>query len=296
MTGVYGDDDRFLNYFSFKNPLTFHGYSSFDEMIAVLESADLSGISSSSSRATGWAKGQQSFLGTSSLKEALNLAKFGWPEGAALAEEISQTMNTEFAKSKKSINSMVGSSVNVPRMLSGNPIHMRKKQQKEKAKIVTVFVNCAMLASVDKNVSNFKACVICGLIDLLERNGFRCELIAVTTSNTRIGRGGFQSATVIKNSGEKLNIENAVFTLGHASFFRRFCFTLNGITPECETLWSYMGITAKSFDEKNPTKKNEIYIDHLTPDLSDQIRMTTNQTEKIKLVLHGLSKIKVSLA
>lgn len=295
MTGVYGDDETYLNYFAHKDPLAFYGFSSLDAMIEEMENFNKSGIRSGDDRAVGWSNGPSSFYGTKTFDEALQLAKFGWSEGAELADEISQTMTAERAKAPKLINTMIGGSVNVPRMLSGNPVHMRKKAKRDKVKVVTVFVSCAMLSSVSQEISNFKASVICGIIDLLERNGYSCELVVTGNSNTMRDKPGFQFATILKNSGENLNVEDTVFALGHSAFFRRFVFTLTGMAKECEPLWSYMGRTVQSFNKSNPTKKNEIYIDRLTPELSNQLTRIKDQSERINHLIKEICPIPINL-
>lgn len=295
MTGFYGDDETYLNYFADKNPLAFYGFSSFDNLIEFVSIVDRLKIQSTEDRAAGWSRGSPKFYGTATFSEALDLAKNGWVEGAEKAHKITELMTVDHAQKKARVYSTVGGSVNIPKMLSGNPMHMKRKAKRDKIKTVTVFVNCAMLAAVSQEISNFKASVICGVVDLIERNGYSCELIAITTSNTRNNRAGFQSATILKNAGEKLNIENVVFALGHTAFFRRICFSLNGMAKECKPLWSYMGVTAQSFNKENPTKSNEIYIDRLTPDLSNDLETIDDDLQRVDRLIKELVPFPINL-
>ena len=67
------------------------------------------------------------------------------------------------------------------------------------------------------------------------------------------------------------------------------------MAKECQPLWSYMGITAKSFNKSNPTKKNEIYIDRLTPELSDELLEIKDQGERINHLIKEICPIPINL-
>ncbi|MDT9703008.1 hypothetical protein, partial [Streptomyces sp. P17] len=70
---------------------------------------------------------------------------------------------------------------------------------------------------------------------------------------------GAQTAVTLKHAGEKLNLDDLVFALGHPSFLRRFNFACVSQAVECREIWSSQGMPRSAFG-KDDLKRNEFYI------------------------------------
>lgn len=264
---VFGSDERFLNYFRDKKPLAHFGFYSLSEMVRFIESAPSYVYDSSADeRNWGWKKSSvhSKWTGTENMKEALRLSRDGWREGVQKAREISEIFTLDHAQRKQRFHSVAGGSVNIGRMLSGNPAHMRKRPKRDGSKIVTLFVETFMSAGISPDNAIIRAALVAAIVEMLEMREYSCEIIAVCTTSKYGGAATGQQTTVsLKNAGEKLNLDDIMFSLGHPSFFRRFIFACVGISEECRDIWRSQGSPAAAFNKRHPTKKNEFYITQL---------------------------------
>lgn len=281
-TKIYGDDDTYFNYFENKNPRAFFGFSNLEKFIDFIEEIPKE-IINNPDRNDGFT-GNFRFTSTNSMEHALDLAKNGWHEGVEKKDEILDEINIEYAQNKKTINSMVGGSVNIGKMLSGNPLHMRKRKKQPKRRIIKLFVSVGMLAFIKTEIAIIRAITVCAIVDLLELNGYSCEIIAVADKiSTNSSRSTIvQFATVIKNAGEKLNLLNVSFTLGHPSFNRRMIFAAVGSSDECKSIWQSQGRTTHAFKKNN---QNEFYISHVTPFQQEKLKHLETLKDKALAML-----------
>lgn len=259
-SAIYGDDPQWINAFKNQNPRAHFGFSSLGAMVDYLEA-----LPADRRRSSGWDHGDARWRGTSSMSEALRLAREGWPEGIENAGQIVEALDVAHAVQRRRVYDVAGGAVNVGRMLAGDPLHMVRRPLQPGRKIVTLFVECSASAAIKADNIVARAAIIAALADIMEQQGYSCEII-VTEAVTDVGnRPGAQSAVVIKRAGEKLNLSDVVFALGHPSFLRRLCFGLIGSSTECRSLWEHQGMPAHSFDEKHhPVGRNQFYIRPLT--------------------------------
>src|SRR5690606_30840585 len=69
----------------------------------------------------------------------------------------------------------------------------------------------------------------------------------------------------LKQAGEKTNIADIAFAIGHPSYFRRFGFAAIGYAEECREAWPDMGRSTSAFNKRHmPSGRNEFYIPHPT--------------------------------
>jgi hypothetical protein len=262
-TAVYGDDERYFNYFKDQNPTAFFGFSSlakFTDFVAGLhEPRD--------GRNVGWI-GSGRWHGTPNMRAALRLAREGWPEGIAGAAAL----DIPHAVARKRRNSIAGGLVNVGRMLSGNPAHMVHRPKLPGRRVTTLFVETFMSAGVDPDNAVARAILVASMADVMEREGYSCEIVAVLTTLDDGNRTtGHQAAITLKQAGERLNLHDIVFALGHPSFFRRMIFAAVGASDACRSTWRSQGHPSAAFNTFHPTRRNEFYIKQLS--LASQRKM-----------------------
>lgn len=257
ITVIHGDNPRWFNHFSDPNPAAFFGFSSlgaFVDFVAALD-PDKAGAKA------GWRIHDTDFHGTRNMSEALDLARNGWFDHI----ELPKNFNIPFAQRKQRVYSIVGGSVNVGRMLSGNPVHMRTRKTAPSHKSITLFVQAGFVASVSSDAAIIRALLIGEIVDILETQGYSCEIVAVMTSRDDTGnRQGCQTAITIKQAGERLNLSDICFALGHPSMLRRLSFACVGSFSECKSSWRNMGRTTNAFNDNHRVGSNEYYIRALT--------------------------------
>lgn len=263
-SNIYGDDPRYHNYFAPKNPLAFFGFSSLSAFTDYVESvpADKS--------QTAWSQDthQREFTATDSITEAIDLARNGWLDMIELANDIANKLETAHAVRKARVYSTAGGAVSVGRMLAGNPVHMRRREKLPGRRVITLFVELSMLAVIKPTTMIMRAIVVAALCDLIERNGYSCGIVTVDTS-THARQCAYQLAVQIKEPGEKLNISDIAFAIGHPSFLRRFSFATVCSVQELRSIWTTQGGTAAAFDDEHQPERNEFYIKGMTANSVD---------------------------
>lgn len=258
-SNIYGDDLTWFNYFAGKNPIVFFGFSSLAAMTKFVKSIPLE--KRQGRRADGWKETDLEWIGTDNMNHALKLARDGWPDGVEMANEIVERLLGQHAIERRRQYSVAGGSVNVGRLLAGNPKHMVARPKRDGEKIITFFVEACMSASIETEHAIIRAATVAAIADILAINGFSCEIISVTNAR-QVGKNSlaYQFATVLKTAGEPLNLNDVVFGLGHPSYLRRLVFACNGSCDDLSDVWSSMGMPTNAFDKSHPTNCNEFYI------------------------------------
>jgi hypothetical protein len=132
---------------------------------------------------------------------------------------------------------------------------------------VTLFVeNCAS-AYMNADMLAIRASIIAAFADILEDRGYSCQIVATTMQATYNGKPCAQTAVTIKHAGEKLNLDDIVFSLGHPSFLRRFNFACVSSCDQLESIWESQGTPANAF-KPDAMARNEFYIPKLTRNFS----------------------------
>lgn len=256
-TVIYGDDQTYFNYFQSKNPLSFFGFSTLSEMVKFIEKIP------ARFQEVGWEKSGGDWYGTRDMKQALEIARNGWSDGVKKAAELLEYLNLENAVERRRKYSVAGGYVNVGRMLSGNPAHMVKRPKQDGRQTITLFVENTASAYIKAEMLTIRAAVVAAFADILEMRGYSCQIVSVTTQARMNDLPGAQTAVTLKHAGEKLNLDDLVFALGHPSFLRRFNFACVSQAVECREIWNSQGMPRSAFG-KDDLKRNEFYIRHLT--------------------------------
>lgn len=271
MTAIYGNDQTFFNAFNVKNPVAFFGFSSLFSLVNYVENIPLE----QQNRTIAFSKNYVDFTKTRNMIEAIDLAKNGWSEGIEQAKEISELISMETATTQKYINSISGGFVNVGKMLSGDPVHMRKKAKIKGRKNITIFISVGVSSNIKTKYMIIFSCLVAAMIDMTENAGYSCQLVAVDSAlqNEKCYQ---QTAIKLKDFGEKLNINDIVFALGHPSFLRRFLFAVVGTSPECLKIYQTMGRPCDiGFNEK------DIHFCHLTEKIQEKIEAQPDYKSQI---------------
>jgi len=264
VTVKHGDDMTYFNRFAGANPTAFFGFSSLSAMVHYVERIPIEiQYETRDGRNTAWALDTEDWYGTKTMQRALKLAREGWAEGADIASSIIEGLDVAHATRRRRKYGVAGGAVSVGRMLAGNPAHMLKRPQQPGRKIVTLFVESSMSSIITVDTAVIRAGLIAAIADVMEIKGYSCEIVATDISKWR-GYAAMHSATVVKNAGEKLNVLDTVFALGHPSYLRRLQFACNANEEKLRPMWDTMGRSAACFDDDNPTRKNEFYIGQVT--------------------------------
>ena len=198
-------------------------FSNINEFLKYLERPHKSGRDKSSQE-----KGDYSFYGTSSYEEAIKLIKNGDDE---LFEKIKEEnakikINRDIGNRKNRLryeNGVYGFIPNVPNMMVGSPLTMiNAKRDGVSKKIVNIFLNIRVSGFIDKDDIIRIGTKYLNVIDLLEKNGYRCNLYS-GVANEKFDKHSCLMVR-IKTDREPLNLKKICFAIANPSMQRRLKF------------------------------------------------------------------------
>lgn len=257
----YGDDLTYRERFSSRQTLAYFGFSSLAAHIDYVRNlpANIS-EDNRDSRNIGW-RHNSKFSGTEDMQQALSLATDGWQQGVENAAAVLEMLTAGHAKQRRPRHTLAGGHVNVGRMLAGNPVHMRRRVKQDGREVKTLFVDSGSRSTIPADLLIARAAIVAALADMLENNGYSCEIVAVNCPTARDHTThAYQIATRVKAAGEKFNIEDVVFALGHPSYLRRVIFATVASAENCRSIWSFMGVSTSMFRGNHTPNNNEFYI------------------------------------
>lgn len=261
-SNIFGDDQSWFNYFYDQNPTGFFGFSSLSAMTKYIE-----GLPENRRNGQGWKRDRAQWAGSECIPDAIDIARKGWADGVEMAQEVHQALIGQHARERRRKHNVAGGSVNVGRLLAGNPAHMLARPKQPGTKVVTFFVEAFMSMGIDADNAIIRAALIGAIADILEMNGYSCEIVSIATArvdNVSDRGAAYQIATMLKAAGETLDLNDVIFGLGHPSYFRRFCFACVGSDRDLRRTWPNMGFPAKAFHADNhPPKANEFFVDKI---------------------------------
>jgi hypothetical protein len=161
------------------------------------------------------------------------------------------------------VRSVAGGAVSVGRLLAGDPRHMTRKARQPGHRNIRIFVQINMWRGIGTSIAIFRALIIAGMIDLLEQEGYRCEIIAVSTSDhVKLKQAKAQLAVRVKDARERLSLLDIAFTLGHPSFSRRMLNVAEDVHDEC-VIDDSNSIVTSAFNDDHQPGSDEFYIPQL---------------------------------
>lgn len=170
--------------------------------------------------------------GTRTYKEAIEQARFGWPEGRAQLKEGLDTTNVlkhgQYQKAQSL--DVAGSHPCVPVAVAGDPLNMwTYGLEKSKTKpVVRIVVNTSVSAGVSTKVIINRGAAILSWVDALEAQDVRCEIYAAKISSA-MGSGSANRGCTgffVKRAQDVLDLDRAAFALLSPSMNRRIMFGL----------------------------------------------------------------------
>lgn len=166
------------------------------------------------------------FTGTHSLKEALELCKYGDENlRSYIYEQNLQFDNVDCLNKvrRSTVNDVVGFIPNVPNYVLGIPTNMiRDNRTMINSKVLNVFINVSAAWHINKeDIKRNAAKYVCA-INRLEEEGYRCNVYAGSAGE----RGDRQNLLVVKIKSDKepMNLAKMAFPLCHPSMLRRLKF------------------------------------------------------------------------
>lgn len=257
-SAIYGDDPTWHNHFADQNPSAFFGFTSLGRMIDYLDR--IAPAQQHDSARAGWERDDgDGWRGSRSMADAIRLAREGWSDGLEAALAASDRLSVANPRVRQRRASLAGGTVNVGAMLAGNPAHMIRRPKAPGRKVVTFFVEAGCGAYVKADSMVKRAALIGATIDIMENAGYSCSIVAVDTS-VDFGRPRYQLAVQLKDAGERLNLADVMFALGHPAFLRRFSFATLASVPETQSIWLSQGSPSNSFDDDHRCGPSEFYV------------------------------------
>jgi hypothetical protein len=210
----------------------------FESFEAFVSQASQEAENTTSSRGVG----RRDFYGTETFEDALEVAKRGWPEGAAKAQEILGELGDV-------IESIVGNRAagygydvsgeycDVGLFLSGEPecFGVEIEQGPIERPFVKIVANLGASGSVSGTSLIARGVAIVAAVDILESLGRRVELWAAKATEPHSGRlSEYELYVPLKSADQPLDIDRVSFAIAHPSFLRRLVFSVNeqrGLLP-----------------------------------------------------------------
>lgn len=168
------------------------------------------------------------FTGTHSFEEAIELMTYGDEETLEkVLKEQTKVKTSNMLGNKKNRqnyeNRVYGCVPNVPAFLIGNPINMiNMEMNRPSHKIVNIFLNMDCSGCVSKDRILETGVKFLSVIDILEQNGYRCNLYAGVSSQSC--SNNYYMLVRVKTDREPLNKKKICFTIANPSFLRRIFF------------------------------------------------------------------------
>ena len=177
--------------------------------------------------------GSQSFTGTNSLKDAVNLMVKG---DSKLMDKIESrkadvkdlNLFVDGVK-RKFVNDVVGFIPNVPNAVMGIPTNMiRMERVVHKQKILNFAVNMSVNSGVSQEDILNNSRILFGAVEHFEKQGYRCN---IWTGSVSHGDDGIYHGWMVrvKTDNQPFNKLKMVFPMTHPSMLRRIGFAVDEI-------------------------------------------------------------------
>jgi hypothetical protein len=173
---------------------------------------------------------RNAWAGTRDFDTAIRQARFGWPEGLEKIAAVSDAVNAAIAQRSMTRQEVTfahsGAVVDIGRFCGGEPECMMNFIEDATAgkKIVQVRVNVAASCSNKPERLFNRGAAVVALVDLLEQNGFSCEIVVFETMSAR--RHCYTVEAPVKVCGYQLDRDRLAFALCSPAFLRRVLFSV----------------------------------------------------------------------
>lgn len=162
-----------------------------------------------------------------SFTDSLELANFGWQEGAEkIHRSIASVRNTGVTRAKSHTNDYFGDRIDMARYCAGEHacFNRRVGESMGRSRLLRIVVKSCYHSGTDHDRIANRGAAIAALVEAAEFNGQSVELIAAFAAESS---GCVVGAYVaVKQAGERLDMPRLAFWLMHASALRRLAFGL----------------------------------------------------------------------
>ena len=192
------------------------------------EQQEQSGLRAASLKIDEW-----QWSGTSTMDEAIELARYGWEEGRQhLRQAVGRIALDQLVGRRPIVESQLdfaGDEVDIGAYLHGEPEHMVDYQvrQDTHGKQAMMYVNASMESNDSSKRIMRRGGALYAAIEALRTEGYSLGLTMVeSTQNNSFSHYAEYQIPVVR-PGEYLDIDTAAFCLAHPAFLRRGVFALN---------------------------------------------------------------------
>lgn len=168
------------------------------------------------------------WAGTSTFDDAINLARYGWPEGR---EKMVSGMSEAVALKRPSAYALAydvaGAYPDIVRYVGGDPMNMVTPgwEETNKRQIVPIVINVAASSAVSTEAIINRGVAVLTMIDEIEAAGYRVELTISWCCEANVKPVGLIDISVIaKRAEDHLSLDTLAFMLAHPSMIRRVFF------------------------------------------------------------------------
>lgn len=210
-----------------------------------------------------WGQGhdRKSFTGVNSMREAVELVRNGWQDGAACAARLRDKINAAHPMGPRMVrHDVAGAFPVVARAVAGNPLNMRRidSAKLRRRPVVTLISDICCAHYIDAKVLINRAAVVAAVVDAVEAAGFSCNVVGYARTQ-RSDELSALAAVSLKQSDQPADIARLAFGLGHSAMLRRLFFAAWTQNTFTEKLGGGLG-TVTSFQPTKALAARGIYV------------------------------------
>lgn len=163
---------------------------------------------------------------------ALDAYTGGWSEGAKRAYDLAERLTPKPKSNRTTLHrSVTGAFPNVGAHLAGAPnaMYQVSKKQATGRPYVHLYIPISFSSMMNAETAFDRGCAIVAVVDALETAGCRIKLTLTRTSEIGGGRSGRHRICMrfmVKDYGDRLDVDQVIFTAAHPAMFRRIGFAL----------------------------------------------------------------------
>lgn len=175
--------------------------------------------------------GAESFTGTASFDDAMQLALTGWHDGLERFQDKLSVLGANFAADielQRIKYQVSGRKLDMARHLAGRPdCFMRRYSVQESSsagKLITLAVSAGFSHKIGHAEIMTRGAAICLLSQCLESAGYAVEIVLVKTQGGEDYESTYSVAIPLKHSDHYAEYDRIAFALAHPSMLRRIIF------------------------------------------------------------------------
>lgn len=219
----------------------YQDYGTIDDVLANLEHPDYSDCRDNTAR-NGW--GGESWDMGVGYQGALDAYMGGWAEGAQKAEELAErVIPRPIGRRTTLVKDVTGMFPDVGAYLAGAPNSMYTvtKRAAKGRPYVHLYLPIGYLGGCDADTAFNRGCAMVAVVDALETAG--CRVRVTLMRKTSLGSTDLCCRFEVKDYGDRLDIDQMIFTAAHPAFYRRIIFRLQELSEHRKVRTSGKGGT-----------------------------------------------------